>query len=57
VQNDTIAIFSRATGLPVIIDFTSTLAELQHLGVIATENSLAPANDSSLIVHEQAMQA
>jgi hypothetical protein len=57
VKNDTIVIFSRATGLPVIIDFTSTLAELRHLGVIVTGNSLAPANDLSLIVHEQALQA
>jgi hypothetical protein len=57
VQNDTIVIFSRATGLPVIIDFSSTLAELRDLGIIEMGNNLAPANDSSLMVHEQALQA
>jgi hypothetical protein len=56
VQNDTIVIFSRATGLPVIIDFTSTLAELRDLGVIEMGNSLTPANRSSLIVRERALQ-
>jgi hypothetical protein len=57
VHHDKIALFSRATGLPVIIDFTSTLAELQRLGVIKMGNNLAAASNKSLVVHEQALQA
>jgi hypothetical protein len=55
VHDDTIAIFSLATGLPVIINFTGTLAELRRLGVIEMGNSLAGASDESLVVHAQTL--
>jgi hypothetical protein len=57
VQDDTIAIFSEATGLPVIINFTNTLAELRQLGLIEMGNNLGAASDELFVAHEQTLQA
>jgi hypothetical protein len=57
VEDDRVVIFSRATGLPVIIDFTITLTELQRLGVIKMGGSVAVASDDQLVAHEQTLQA